>query len=105
MADPKVASSADALRADNDPTTDPYHSRGVDPAVAQAGFEAAGYGKGPLAGKKASVLPDVAVAPDSGLPNPTADSADVPPGGIVREGQIVDPLAKDQSAADTKPTV
>ena len=97
---PDFVSSADALRAPNDPTTDPYHTRGMDPATAEAGFRAAGLPeKGPLSDKKtpqSEVTKDVAIAEVHG-PNPTAD--DVPPeGGIVREDAVVD----DHAAAANK---
>lgn len=91
-----LLTSADAVRAPNDPTTDPYHTRGIDPAAAEAGFRAAGYPeKGPLGDRKPGAklaledVGDVAVAPSGGLPNPTADAVP-PPGGVINEDALVD---------------
>lgn len=106
----KLKTSADAMRAPNDPTADPYHTRGIDPAAAEAGFRAAGYPeKGPLAGRDPgdkldiddiggdapAVEPGLAVAdPGHGKgPNPTADS--VPPaGGVVAAEDLIDDHSK-----------
>jgi hypothetical protein len=105
----KLVTSADALRAPNDPTTDPYHTRGIDPAAAEAGFRAAGYPeKGPLAAREVGdklALADIGssavdasgnqsgagmvVVPAGGLPNPTADQVG-PAGGVIGEGALVD---------------
>lgn len=96
----KLKTSADALRAPNDPTTDPYHTRGIDPAAAEAGFRAAGYPeRGPLAdrdpGDKLELedVGEIAVVPSGGLPNPTADQ-EAPPGGMINEDALVDDHSK-----------
>lgn len=99
----KLKTSADALRAPNDPTEDPYHTRGVSPEHAEAGFRAAGYPeKGPLAGRdpgdKLSVEDmgnrgDTAIAPADDQVNPTADQYP-PEGGIIAEEALVDDHSK-----------
>lgn len=100
----KLTTSADKLRAPNDPTEDPYHTRGIDPAAAEAGFRLAGYPeKGPLAGRKpgdnlsiedAGNLGPIAVVDADEQVNPTAD-AYPPLGGVISS----DALVSDQSTA------
>lgn len=101
----KLQTSADAMRAPNDPTADPYHTRGIDPAAAEAGFRAAGYPeKGPLAsrdpGDKLAFADmgnlgetDVADPGHGKGPNPNADA--VPPlGGVIAADALVDDHSK-----------
>jgi hypothetical protein len=95
----KLTTSADKLRAPNDPTEDPYHTRGVSPAAAEAGFRTAGYPeKGPLAGRDpgdkltiedAGNLGPIAVADSDEQVNPTAD-AYPPLGGVIASDALVD---------------
>jgi|GEM_PF-6886017 hypothetical protein len=99
----KLTTSADALRAPNDPTEDPYHTRGVSPEAAEAGFRAAGYPeKGPLAGRdpgdKLSIedagnLGPIAIADSDSQVNPTADKVG-PEGGIIASDALVDDHSK-----------
>jgi len=108
----KLTTSADAMRAPNDPTTDPYHTRGIDPAAAEAGFRAAGYPeRGPLAHRQPGDKLDiadvggtgidgagntgdpVAIVPRGGLPNPTADQVG-PAGGVIGEDALIDDHSK-----------
>lgn len=106
-----LETSADGQRAFNDPTTDPYHTRGMDPRTAEAGFRAAGFtGPGPLADRKPhDNLPVGDMSPHGdtdvvypGDPNPTAD-ANPAPGGVIRAEALVDPGSRIGVAQNTKP--